>query len=172
MGTLIRHARKPTPVFPLAIPMVKPSFRAPLVTAVGAAALPAPGLGLASRTAIPLSAIAVSADPEHRVASQTSPLTKDRLAMKVHARRQAGVDNGERSWQVRTSLMCGYLLKVARLNARPLPRPGTPRVPAFDEELYTSGQDADDRRMICACGADDVVGLRYTGDSSENDDFR
>jgi len=25
--------------------------------------------------------------------------------------------------------------------------------------------------MICACGADDVVG-RYTGDSSENDDFR
>jgi len=25
--------------------------------------------------------------------------------------------------------------------------------------------------MICACGTDDVVGL-YTGDSSENDDFR
>jgi hypothetical protein len=143
MGTLIRHARSPTPVFPLAIPMVKPSFRAPLVTTVGAAALPAPGLGLASRTAIALSAIAVPADPEHRVASQTSPLTKDRLAM-IHARRQTVLDNGERSWQVKTSLMCGYLLKVARLDARPLQRPGTPRVPAFDEELYTSGRDADD----------------------------
>jgi hypothetical protein len=41
-------------------------------------------------------------------------------------------------------LMCGYLLKVARLDARPLQRPGTLCVPAFDEELYTSGREAED----------------------------
>lgn len=125
MGTLIRHARPPTPVFPLAVSMVKPSFRAPLVAAVSPAALPAPGFASASGTAIALSAIAVPADPEHCMASQTRPLTKDRLAMKIHAHRHAGLDNGERSWQVSTSLMCGHLLKVARLDARPLQRPGT-----------------------------------------------
>ena len=125
MGTLIRHARPTATVFPLAVPMVKPSFQASLVTAVGAAVLPAPGFASAGETAIALSAIAVPADPEHCMASQTRPLTKDRLAMKIHAHRHAGLDNGKRSWQVRTSLMCGYLLKVARLDARPLQRPGT-----------------------------------------------
>jgi hypothetical protein len=103
MGTLIRHARPPTPVFPLAVPMIESAFRASLMATVGAATLPASGLGLARRTAIALSAIAVPADPEHCVASQTGPLTKDRLAMKIHARRHAGLDNGDRSWQVRTS---------------------------------------------------------------------
>ncbi len=87
MGTLIRHARPPAPVFPLAVAMIESSLRAPLVAAVGAAALPATGFGAASGTAIALSAIAVSADPEQRVASNASPLTKDRLAMKIHARR-------------------------------------------------------------------------------------
>lgn len=104
MGTLIRHARPPAPVLPLAVAMIKPSFRTPLVAAVGAAALPAPRFGLASGTAIALPAITVSANPEHCVASNASPLTKDRLAMKIHTRRQqAGLDNGDRSWQVRTS---------------------------------------------------------------------
>jgi hypothetical protein len=87
LGTLIRHARPPVPVFPLAVAMIESSLRAPLVAAVGAAALPATGFGAASGTAIALSAIAVSADPEQRVASNASPLTKDRLAMKIHARR-------------------------------------------------------------------------------------
>ena len=137
MGTLIRHARPPAPVLPLAVAMIEPSFGATLVAAVGAAALPAPGFGAASGTAIALSAIAVSADPEHRVASNAGPLTKDCLAMKIHARRQAGLDNGDRSWQVRTSSMCGYLLKVARLSARTASTVRVPDVfPAFDEELY------------------------------------
>ena len=137
MGTLIRHARPPAPVLPLAVAMIEPSFRAPLVAAVGAASLPAPGFGLTSGTAIAMSAIAVSADPEHRVASNTSPLTKCRLAMKIHARRQAGLDNGDRSWQVRTSSMCGYLLKVARLSARTaLTVRALDAFPPFDEELY------------------------------------
>jgi len=64
LGTLIRHARPPTPVFPLAVAMIEPSFGATLVAAVGATALPAPRFCSANGTAIALSAIAVSADPE------------------------------------------------------------------------------------------------------------
>jgi hypothetical protein len=122
MGTLIRHARPAAPVFPLAVAMIESAFRASLVAAVGAATLPGTGLGPAGRTAIALSPIAAPADPEHCVASSTeaNPLTKDDLAMTIHAHREAGLDNGDRSWQVRTSSMCGYLLKVARLDARPL----------------------------------------------------
>jgi hypothetical protein len=128
MGTLIRHARTAVPVFPLAVAMIESSFRAPLVAAVGAATLPETGFGLAGGTAIALPPITVPADPEHRVAShaEADPLTKNDLAMTTHARREAGLDNGDRSWQVKTSSMCGYLLKVARLDARPLQRPGTP----------------------------------------------
>jgi len=83
--------------------------------------------------------IAVPADPEHRVASgaEANPLTKNDLAMTIHARREAGLDNGDRSWQVRTSLLCGYLMKVARLDARAAPTARTSEAfPAFDEELY------------------------------------
>jgi hypothetical protein len=46
--------------------------------------------------------------------------------MKIHVRRQAGLDNGDRSWQVRTSLLCGYLLKVARLAPGRFQRSGHP----------------------------------------------
>ena len=57
--------------------------------------------------------------------------------MQIHVRREAGLDNGDRSWQVKTSLLCGYLLKVARLSARTAPTVRVPDVfPAFDEELY------------------------------------
>ena len=119
MGTLIRHAGTAAPVFPLAVAMIESPFRASLVAAVGAAALPEPGFASAGGTAIALSAIAVPAEPEHCVASsaEANPLTKNDLAMTIHARPEAGLDNGDRSWQVRTSSMCGYLLKVARLEA-------------------------------------------------------
>jgi hypothetical protein len=136
MGTLIRHACPSTSVFPLPVPMIKPSFRTPLVEAVGAAALSPAGFAPASRTAIALSAVAMPADPEHCVASHTGPLTKDSVAMKIHARRQAGLDNGDRSWQVRTSLLCGYLLE-----GRQTGRPGRSNgrapcdFPAFDENF-------------------------------------
>jgi hypothetical protein len=105
MGTLIRHTRPTVPVFPLPVAMVEPSFRAPLVAVVGAAALPKPGFVAASGAAIALSAITVPADPEHRVASnaEANPLTKNHLAMKSHVRPQAGLDNGNGSWQVKTS---------------------------------------------------------------------
>jgi hypothetical protein len=66
--------------------------------------------------------------------------------MKIHRAPQAGLDNGDRSWQVRTSLLCGCLLKVARQNARPLARPGIRTFsPAFEEKLYTlDSNNADD----------------------------
>jgi hypothetical protein len=42
-------------------------------------------------------------------------------------------------------LLCGYLLKVATPDVRPLQRPDTLTLfPTFDEELYTFGQDAAD----------------------------
>ena len=126
----------------LPVAMIELSFRASLVPVVGSAALPAPGFKAAVVAAVTLPAVAVPADPEHcvAIATEANPLTKNHLAMKTHVRRRAGLDNGGRSWQVRTSLLCGYLLKVARLNARPLQRPGISCVPAFDEELYTLGQ--------------------------------
>jgi hypothetical protein len=108
--------------------MIELSFRASLVAAVGAASLPAAGFSAAGVAAVTLSAVAVPADPEHCVTAddRANPLTKNHLATKIHVRREAGLDNGERSWQLRTSSMCGYLLKVARLDARPLPTAGHP----------------------------------------------
>jgi hypothetical protein len=141
LGTLIRHAGLSAPIFPLAVAMIEPSFRAPLVAAVGAASLPAPGFCPANGTAIALSSVAVPADPEHHPASNTGPLTKDRLAMKIHARRQAVLDNGDRSWQVRTSFDV-WLPAEGRQTGRPAASNGraTPRVPAFDDKLTPSAE--------------------------------
>lgn len=104
MGTLIRHA--PTvPILSLAVAMVQPSFRTPLVPAVCPASLLQPGLSAASGVAIALSAIAVLADPEHLVAfaALANPLPENHFAMSRHRCTPAGLDNGNRSWQVRTS---------------------------------------------------------------------
>ncbi|MFZ3342920.1 MAG: hypothetical protein WA213_18705 [Terriglobales bacterium] len=114
----------------LAVAVIESSFRASLVSVVGAAALPSPSLGAAGIAAVTLSPVAVPADPEDRVASdrRTNPLTKNDLAMPIHVRPEAGLDNGKRSWQVKTSLLCGYLLKVARLDARAAPTVRAPDV--------------------------------------------
>ena len=133
MGTLIRHARPPAPVLPLPVAMIKPSFRTPLgpegTPAVGAAALPAPGFSATGLAAITLPAVAVLADPEDCVASdnRTNALTKDHLAMPIHVRRQAGLDNGDRSCQVRTSSLL-WLPAEGCQNWTPgrFQRPGTP----------------------------------------------
>jgi hypothetical protein len=102
----------------LPVAMIELSFLASLVPVVGSAALPASGFRAAVVAAITLPPVAVPADPEDCVASdsRTNPLTKDHLAIPIHVRRQAGLDNGDRSWQVKTSLLCGYLMKVARLD--------------------------------------------------------
>ena len=104
----------------LPVAMIELSFRASLMAVVGPAALPAARFEAAGLAAVTLSPVAVPADPEHCVASNrwTNPLTKNHLAMTIHVRPEAGLDNGDRSWQVRTSLLCGYLMKVARLSAR------------------------------------------------------
>jgi hypothetical protein len=118
--------------------MIKLSFRASLMSVVGAAFLSAAGFEAAGVAAVTLSAVAVPADPEHCVASdsRTNTLTKNHLATTIHVRRQAGLDNGDRSWQVKTSSLCGYLLKVARLGARPLQRRGPDKFPPPKKELY------------------------------------
>jgi len=93
------------PVLPLPVAMVQPSFRAPLVTAVGAAPLLKPGLGPAGGTAITLPAVTVPTDPEHRVAftAAANPLPEKHLARNRHAHPQTGLDKSKQSCQVRTS---------------------------------------------------------------------
>jgi hypothetical protein len=76
--------------------MIPPAFGTLLVSAVGAPSLLEPGPGAALRTTIPLSAITVSADPEHGVTSiaAASPLTQNHFVVNRHARRRRGLDNG------------------------------------------------------------------------------
>jgi len=88
---LIRHARlRPAaPILALPVAMVHPSFRAPLVAAVGAAPLLESCFRAAGEAAIALSTVTVRTDPEHRVASTAAanPLTENYFAMNRHARR-------------------------------------------------------------------------------------
>lgn len=143
----------------LPVAVIELSFRASLMAVIGAATLVPPGFNATGLAAVTLPAVAVSADPEDGVASdsRTNALTEDHLAMPIHVRREAGLDNGDRSWQVRTSLLCGYLMRVARMDARTASTVRVPdKFPAFHEN-FISGK-VDDRRMICACGADDVAG--------------
>jgi hypothetical protein len=107
---------------------------------VGTALLLAPGFGAAGGAAIALPTITVLTDPEQRVAAAAAanPLPENDFARNRHARPQTGLDNGSRSWQVKTSSMRGDLLQVAR------PGPGrlhgrVPLPPAFDERSYTFG---------------------------------
>ncbi len=111
MGTLIRHARSASlvaSIVPLPVAVVQSPFWALLVAGIGAASLLEPSFTAASATAIALPTIAVRADPEHRVASNAAanPLPENHFAMHGHARLQAGLDNGNRSWQGRNQLRC------------------------------------------------------------------
>src|SRR5262249_42623494 len=92
MGRLIRHAsgRVTLAVCPLPVPMVQPAFRTALVAAVGSAALLTPGVRTADRAAIPLLAIAVRTNPEHRLASLTAanPLSENHFFLNRHPPRR------------------------------------------------------------------------------------
>ena len=128
----------------LPVAMIELSFRASLMAVVGAATLSAPGFNATVVAAVTLPAVAVSTDPEDGVASdsRTNALTEDHLAMPIHVRREAGLDNGDRSWQLRTSLLCGYLMKVARLDARTASTVRAPiSSPAFHENFISSKVD-------------------------------
>ena len=106
---MIRHARLTlaAPVFLLPVAMILSAFGTLLVAAVGATSLLTPGGDATSGTAILLTAIAMFADPEHGVTSlaATNPLTHNYFVVTRHARRRAGLDNDNRSCQVRTSLI-------------------------------------------------------------------
>jgi len=83
--------------------MIQPSFETPLMAPVGVASLLEACFGAASGAAIALSAITMLTDPEHGLTcdAAANPLPENRSAMIRHARR--GLDNGNRSWQVRIS---------------------------------------------------------------------
>jgi len=81
----------------LAIAMIELPFGALLVAPVGAPPLLPAGLLAALIAAVPVSAVAVSADEENRVAAftQANSLPQNRFAMNHrHASSQAGLDNG------------------------------------------------------------------------------
>lgn len=176
-GTLIRHARgaRPLgtarPVFALAVTMIQPPLRAPLMTAIGAPPLLKPGLGAASRAAIALPAIAVPTDPEHRVAfaAAANPLSENRFAMERHPRRQAALDNGSRSWQVQ-DIYCATCFQVAERDSAASDGGVPQSFPPARKDHTPTASHPDDRRMTCACGADDAAWV--PGRGSENYVFR
>jgi hypothetical protein len=88
---------KAAAVFPLAVAMIELPFGALLVAAIGAPPLPAAGLLAAFVATVAVSAIAVRADEENRVAAlaEASTLPQNRFAMNHrHASSHAGLDNG------------------------------------------------------------------------------
>jgi hypothetical protein len=104
---LIRHAsrRVTSPVRVLTVAMIEAALQTTLVTAVGGAALLAARLHAASRAAIALPAIAVRANPEHRLASlaATNPRSQYHFSMNRHTSTPADFDNGNGSCQGKTS---------------------------------------------------------------------
>lgn len=86
----------PLSIGTLPVPMIEPAFCTLLVAAVGGSALLAPGFQTARDAAITLPAIAVSTNPEHRMASlaATNSLPENRFAMNHHPPTQADFDNG------------------------------------------------------------------------------
>jgi hypothetical protein len=101
-GRLIRHASMTAlQVGALAVAMIETSFGALLVAAVGLAALLAPRLLAATRTAITLSPITVAAQIKHRTTrgEVTNPLAKNGGTGNRHRFRVATLDNRRRSWQ-------------------------------------------------------------------------
>ncbi len=142
MGTLIRHAsvRPSTAILPLPVAMVQSSFRTALVTVVSPASLLEPCDGAAGRAAIALSAITVLADEEDRAASAAAanPLPKNDFAVNGHARPWAGLDNGNRSWQVRTSFDAWPPAKGCQAGTWTVARPGSSLVPPCHIDLTPS----------------------------------
>ena len=140
-STLIRHAGPPLPfaVSSLAVPMIKFSFRAALVTTVGltqlsaAVALPAQG------TTVAVSSITGATDPK-RAATAVAPTEsqpKDKLCPGRHSLSPAGVDK-------RPTIVAGYLSIGWRLafgptttrRPRSSPRPGSSSFPPSEGNQY------------------------------------
>jgi len=149
MRRWIRHAnwRVTLAVSTLPIAMIEPALRTPLVAAVGSTVLSPPGLPAAHWAAIALTAITVLTDPEHHMTSTAAanPLPQNHFARKRHARPRRGLDNGSQSWQVRTSLLRGDLLRVARPGPCRCKRRG-PNTPPPSRRSYTFQPSVGDDR--------------------------
>ena len=108
MATLIRHAGPSLPlaVGPLMVTVIQPPLGALLVEAVGFTKLLSPRLVTTALTAVPLSSVTGTADPENHAApiGPANSLTKGQLRSARHPFPEAGVDNGHRSWQATSSL--------------------------------------------------------------------
>jgi len=116
LGRYIRHASSQVapPILALAIAMVLTPFRTLLMAAVGQAVLLSACLLPTKMAAVVLSSVTVATDPENLVtaASTANSLTKDNFAVSRHPCPEVGLDNGDRSWQLETLLVFGYLMKV------------------------------------------------------------
>jgi hypothetical protein len=66
--------------------MIFPTFRSPLMAAVGGAPLLSTGLVAARQAAIALASVTVGTDPEHRITPAASPLPENNIAMNCHPR--------------------------------------------------------------------------------------
>jgi hypothetical protein len=102
------------PILALAIPVVLAPFRTLLVAAVSQAVLLPARLPPTEVAAVVLSSVTAATDPENltAAASPANSLTEDNFDVRRHPRPKVGLDNGDRSWQLDTRLMSGYLMKV------------------------------------------------------------
>ena len=118
--------------------MIEPAFRTPLVSPVGAAPLPAPGLIAARAATVALSSITAGAQKEERLAltAQTKPWPQNHFANNRHAHSQAALDNGLGIVAGWNQFDCGGLTKVAILEPRRFQRRGSFLLPAFEATLH------------------------------------
>ncbi len=116
LGRYIRHASSQVapPILTLAIAVVLTPFRTLLMAAVGQAVLLSACLLPTKRAAVVLPSVTAATDPENLVtaASTANSLTKDNFGVGRHPRPKVGLDNGDRSWQLETIVVFGYLMKV------------------------------------------------------------
>jgi hypothetical protein len=137
---LIRHAsrRVTVPVRTLPVAVIESALQTPLVAAIGLAVLPAPNFGAAGRAAIALSAIAVRANPEHRLASlaATNSRPEYHFSMDRHPPTQADFDNGHGSCQGRTSFDGTLLMKVAKPEPRCIEQRGSLPAPQSHNTIF------------------------------------
>ena len=116
LGRYIRHASSQVapPILALAIAMVLTPFRTLLVAAVSQAVLLSARLQPTKVTAIVLSSVTLATDPENLIAAAcpANSLTENNFDVGRHPRPKVGLDNGDRSWQLETRFMSGYLMKV------------------------------------------------------------
>jgi hypothetical protein len=90
----------------LSVSVIEPAFWAPLVAAVGIAALLASAVRTAGDAAVALAAITMRTDPEHRLASlvAANSLPQNYLSLRLHPPTQADFDKGNDSCQGRNQL--------------------------------------------------------------------